>query len=106
MPRPGGNDVQCRVSREQGRDKGARAQGEKAGAYLHSSRDPDWNRPMKSGLIALAINMTTGYNTSFPLRLERRDTDSDNTKSKPKTRNVRGDEREAETAKTKRASVF
>ena len=70
MPRPGGNDVQCKVSREQGRDKGARAQGKKAGAYLHTSRDPDWNRPMKSGLIALAINMTTGYNTSFPLRLE------------------------------------
>ena len=90
MPRPGGNDIQCRAagSREETKGRGPRGKTE-AGAYLHTSRDPDWNRPIKSGLIALAINMATGYNTSFPLRLELTtpDTDSDNTKSKPK--NVR-----------------
>ena len=59
----GGKDVHCRVSREQGRDKGAQdGQGKKAGASLHTLRVPDWNRPMKLGLIALAITMTTGYN--------------------------------------------
>ena len=56
----GGKDVQCRVSKEE--TEGHRTRGEKAGAYLHASRVQDWNRPMKLGLSALAITMTTGYN--------------------------------------------
>ena len=50
------------VSREQGRDRGAWDQGKRAGAYLHTSRVPDQNRPMKSGLISMTTTMTTGYN--------------------------------------------
>ena len=58
-----GHPVQSK--QELGRDKGAQGQEKKkkkAGASLHTLRVPDWNRPMKLSLIALAITMTTGYN--------------------------------------------